>query len=87
MSQILYQLLHQEFRIVNRQYSLFFEPILNTYEPTFGDAVNGGFAMGSNIDLFSEEDEQLVHTTSSSGEIVTFGGAASLGTLTSGGLY
>ena len=56
-------------------------------EPTFGDAVNGGFAMGSNIDLFSEEDEQLVHTTSSSGEIVTFGGAASLGTLTSGGLY
>ena len=24
-------------------------------EPTFGDAVNGGFAMGSNIDLFSEE--------------------------------
>ncbi len=59
----------------------------NGEEPTFGDAVNGGFAMGSNIDLFSEEDEQLVHTTSSSGEIVTFGGAASLGTLTSGGLY
>ena len=56
-------------------------------EPTFGDAVNGGFAMGSNIDLFSEEDEQVVHTTSSSGEIVTFGDAASLGTLTSGGLY
>ena len=56
-------------------------------EPTFGDAVNGGFAMGSNIELFSEEDEQLVHTTSSSGEIVTFGGAANLGTLTSGGLY
>jgi penicillin-binding protein 1A len=56
-------------------------------EPTFGDAVNGGFAMGSNIDLFSEEDEQVVHTTSSSGEIVTFGGTASLGTLTSGGLY
>ena len=56
-------------------------------EPTFGDAVNGGFAMGSNIELFSEEDEQVVHTTSSSGEIVTFGGTASLGTLTSGGLY
>ncbi len=56
-------------------------------EPTFGDAVNGGFAMGSNIELFSEEDEQVIHTTSSSGEIVTFGGTASLGTLTSGGLY
>jgi penicillin-binding protein 1A len=56
-------------------------------EPTFGDAVNGGFAMGSNIDLFSEEDERVVHTTSSSGEIITFGGTASLGTLTSGGLY
>ena len=55
--------------------------------PTFGDAVNGGFAMGSNIELFSEEDEQVVHTTSSSGEIVIFGGTASLGTLTSGGLY
>ena len=43
--------------------------------------------MGSNIELFSEEDEQVIHTTSSSGEIVTFGGTASLGTLTSGGLY
>ena len=59
----------------------------NGEEPTFGDAVNGGFAMGSNIDLFSEEDEQVVHTTSSSGEVVTFSGTASLGTLTSGGLY
>ena len=56
-------------------------------EPTFGDAVNGGFAMGSNIDLYSEEDVQFIDTTSSEGAIVTFGGTASLGTLTSGGLY
>jgi hypothetical protein len=43
--------------------------------------------MGSNIDLYSEEDVQFIDTTSSEGAIVTFGGTASLGTLTSGGLY
>ena len=41
--------------------------------------------MGSNIDLYSEEDVQFIDTTSSEGAIVTLG-TASLGTLTSGGL-
>ncbi|SLN11462.1 Penicillin-binding protein 1A [Pseudoruegeria aquimaris] len=58
------------------------------FEPVFGVAYDGGFAMGSNLPLYSRgEDSQSQEITTSTGEKKTIGGKASFGTLSSGGLY
>ncbi|MGY6409730.1 MAG: penicillin-binding protein 1A [Alkalilacustris sp.] len=49
-------------------------------EPTFGFTVDGGFAMGSNLPLYSREDAP-------SGGGASGGGRADFGTMSSGGLY
>ncbi|MEP3296347.1 MAG: penicillin-binding protein 1A [Pseudoruegeria sp.] len=57
-------------------------------EPTFGVAFDGGFAMGSNLPLYSRGDSETTQEiTTSTGEKKTIGGKASFGTLSSGGLY
>ncbi|QUS35094.1 penicillin-binding protein 1A [Falsirhodobacter algicola] len=58
-------------------------------EPVFGAAIDGGFAMGENLPLFSEgETEETTTVTTSSGEQREIPrDNASFGTLSSGGLY
>ncbi len=57
-------------------------------DPMFGIAFDGGFAMGSNLPLYSRgEAESTQEITTSTGEKKTLGGKASFGTLSSGGLY
>ncbi|MXQ07053.1 PBP1A family penicillin-binding protein [Alphaproteobacteria bacterium GH1-50] len=58
-------------------------------EPVFGITFDGGFAMGANLPLFT--DEQLGRSTqtveTSSGETVVIPGQATAGEISSGGLY
>ena len=58
-------------------------------EPTFGLTYDGGFAMASNLPLFTEEElGQTGQTlTNSSGNTVVVPKKADFGTLSSGGLY
>lgn len=57
-------------------------------EPVFGFSVTGGFAMGTDLDLFQRgETEKVKEVTTSTGEKATVGGKASFGSMSSGGLY
>ncbi len=57
-------------------------------EPTFGVMFDGGFAMGSNLPLFTRENEVVnTQVEASDGDIVVIPGRANFGTLSSGGLY
>ena len=57
-------------------------------EPVFGFSVTGGFAMGTDLDLFQRgENEQVKEVTTSTGQKATVGGKASFGSMSSGGLY
>jgi penicillin-binding protein 1A len=53
-------------------------------EPVFGVALDGGFAMGSDLPVFTREELGAGGTVSSGG---TAGGRADFGTLSAGGLY
>ncbi len=57
-------------------------------EPTFGVMFDGGFAMGSNLPLFTRENEVVnTQVETSDGDIVVIPGRTNFGTLSSGGLY
>jgi penicillin-binding protein 1A len=56
-------------------------------EPIFGIQFDGGFAMGSNFELYTSSDQTSKQVTTSSGGTATVGPKASFGTLSSGGLY
>ncbi len=57
-------------------------------EPVFGFSVTGGFAMGTDLNLFQRgESEQVKEVTTSTGQKATVGGKASFGSMSSGGLY
>ncbi|MFP7570709.1 penicillin-binding protein 1A [Marivita sp. S2033] len=56
-------------------------------EPIFGIQFDGGFAMGSNFELYSGDGTVSKQVTTSSGGTATVGPKASFGTLSSGGLY
>ncbi|SFR19901.1 penicillin-binding protein 1A [Poseidonocella sedimentorum] len=56
-------------------------------EPIFGIAFDGGFAMGANLPLFEEVKPSLKQVTTSTGKTVVERPNASIGTLSSGGLY
>ncbi|WP_045389819.1 penicillin-binding protein 1A [Falsirhodobacter sp. alg1] len=61
----------------------------NGVEPQFGNAVDGGFAVGSNLPMFApgETDNGQTVTTSTGEQRVIPKGNANFGTLSSGGLY
>jgi penicillin-binding protein 1A len=56
-------------------------------EPIFGVTYDGGFAMGSNFELILPDSEGPKTITKSDGETAIVGPKATLGTLSSGGLY
>jgi len=57
-------------------------------EPIFGFSVSGGFAMGTDLELFERgESEQVKEVTTSTGRTGQVGGKASFGSMSSGGLY
>jgi penicillin-binding protein 1A len=56
-------------------------------EPLFGLTFDGGFAMGSNLPLFNEIEEQGQEVTTSTGRTTVVGPKASFGAVSSGGLY
>jgi penicillin-binding protein 1A len=56
-------------------------------EPIFGIQFDGGFAMGSNFELYSSSAQPSKQVTTSSGGTAIVGPKASFGTLSSGGLY
>nr|WP_281495957.1 PBP1A family penicillin-binding protein [Marivita sp. S6314] len=56
-------------------------------EPIFGIQFDGGFAMGSNFELFEGAGQVAKQVTTSSGGTAIVGPKASFGTLSSGGLY
>jgi penicillin-binding protein 1A len=60
-------------------------------EPAFGNLVDGGFAMGSNLPLFAAGEidggEQVDSVTTATGEIKSVPKKANFGTVSSGGLY
>ncbi len=57
-------------------------------EPIFGITYDGGFAMGSDLDLFrAGESEQVREVTTSTGGKARIGKKASVGQMSSGGLY
>ncbi|TMV06448.1 PBP1A family penicillin-binding protein [Ruegeria sediminis] len=56
-------------------------------EPLFGQAYDGGFAMGSNLPLFEEVQQAGRQVRTSTGETTTVGPKANFGTVSSGGLY
>nr|WP_153214305.1 PBP1A family penicillin-binding protein [Tritonibacter litoralis] len=56
-------------------------------EPIFGVTFDGGFAMGSNLPLFEEVQEQGRQVTTSTGGTAVLGPKATFGTISSGGLY
>lgn len=56
-------------------------------EPIFGIQFDGGFAMGSNFELYSDGNVAAKQVTTSSGGTAIVGPKASFGTLSSGGLY
>ncbi|OWU81339.1 penicillin-binding protein 1A [Phaeobacter sp. 22II1-1F12B] len=57
------------------------------WEPTFGLAFDGGFAMGSNLPMFEEVGQSGRQVTTSTGETAVVGPKADFGTVSSGGLY
>ncbi|WP_238371166.1 penicillin-binding protein 1A [Heliomarina baculiformis] len=57
------------------------------WEPTFGLAFDGGFAMGSNLPMFEEVGQTGRQVTTSTGETAVVGPKADFGTVSSGGLY
>ena len=56
-------------------------------EPIFGVTFDGGFAMGSNFELILPESDEVKTVTKSGGGTALVGPKATLGTLSSGGLY
>ncbi|MCL3883598.1 PBP1A family penicillin-binding protein [Marivita sp. GX14005] len=56
-------------------------------EPIFGIQFDGGFAMGSNFELYTPAEGGGRQVTTSSGGTAVVGPKASFGTLSSGGLY
>ena len=56
-------------------------------EPVFGIAFDGGFAMGADLPLFEEVGVTSRQVTTSTGKKAVVGPKATLGTLSSGGLY
>jgi len=56
-------------------------------EPIFGVTFDGGFAMGSNFELIQPGGETVKQVQTSSGKTAVVGQKATLGTLSSGGLY
>ncbi len=57
-------------------------------DPMFGLMFDGGFAMGNDLELFREgEDEQVRDVTTSSGQTGQVGKKATFGSMSSGGLY
>ena len=56
-------------------------------EPIFGIQFDGGFAMGSNFELYSSDGGAAKQVTTSSGGTAIVGPKATFGTLSSGGLY
>ncbi len=57
-------------------------------DPIFGLAFDGGFAMGTDLELFREGDgEQVRDVTTSSGQTGQVGKKATFGSMSSGGLY
>lgn len=57
-------------------------------DPMFGLMYDGGFAMGNDLELFQEgEDERVRDVTTSSGETGQVGDKATFGSMSSGGLY
>ncbi|MGR3758901.1 penicillin-binding protein 1A [Roseobacteraceae bacterium NS-SX3] len=57
------------------------------FEPIFGLAYDGGFAMGSNLPLFEEAQQAGRRVTTSDGGTAVLGPKATFGTVSSGGLY
>ena len=56
-------------------------------EPLFGVTFDGGFAMGSNFDLIQPGEDVVKQVTTSTGGVAVVGPKATIGTLSSGGLY
>ena len=56
-------------------------------EPIFGISFDGGFAMGSNFELYRPGDAGSREVTTSTGRKAVVGPKASFGTLSAGGLY
>ncbi len=57
-------------------------------EPIFGFVFDGGFAMGTDLDLFTAGDgETIREVTTSTGNTATVGEKATFGSMSSGGLY
>ncbi|MFX0541042.1 penicillin-binding protein 1A [Roseovarius sp. S4756] len=57
-------------------------------DPMFGLAFDGGFAMGTDLDIFREgESETVRDVTTSSGQTGQVGEKATFGSMSSGGLY
>ena len=56
-------------------------------EPIFGITYDGGFAMGSNLPLFDNANENSEEVTTSTGDRAVVGPKASFGSVSSGGLY
>lgn len=56
-------------------------------EPIFGVSFDGGFAMGSNLSLIRPDGQVARQVTTSTGEKAVVGPRATVGTLSSGGLY
>jgi penicillin-binding protein 1A len=56
-------------------------------EPIFGVSFDGGFAMGSNLSLIRPDGQVVRQVTTSTGKKAVVGPRATLGTLSSGGLY
>ncbi len=57
-------------------------------DPMFGLMFDGGFAMGNDLELFRDgEDEQVRSVTTSSGQTGKVGKKATFGSMSSGGLY
>jgi penicillin-binding protein 1A len=57
-------------------------------DPMFGLMYDGGFAMGTDLELFQgDEDEQVRDVTTSSGQTGQVGDKATFGSMSSGGLY
>jgi penicillin-binding protein 1A len=56
-------------------------------EPVFGVMFDGGFAMSEDLPLFDEVPQSARQVTTSTGNTAVVGPKATLGTLSSGGLY
>ena len=56
-------------------------------EPIFGVSFDGGFAMGSNLSLIRPDGQVASQVTTSTGKKAVVGPRATVGTLSSGGLY